>query len=99
MSNHYNLGKAYGMEDNESVLSVKQFESRIEDIIVPDRRYVRMMHSLDEIDKANLFGHVLHAFSWIIEQSDMFKDMVEEILEDYHDAWYDEMQKGGEDGE
>lgn len=97
MSNHYKLGKAYGMEDNESVLSMHKYESRIEDIITYDKRFIDMMKDMEDIDKADLFGKMLHVLNWVIEESELLKDMIEEVLEDYYDDWYESGKEGYEE--
>ena len=97
MSNHYGLGWAYGMEDKEPVLTVHKYESRIEDIITSDKRFLHMMEDMTDVDKADLFGKMLHVLNWVIEESEMMKDMIEEVLDDYYDDWYESGKEGYEE--
>jgi len=96
VSKKYKLAELSGYDSIDPIINADDVEELIYDKVISDKKFITLLAGMSEEEKIALFMEVVRSVEWMLGESELMKDLVEEAL---YESYYNFMAQDGEEGE
>jgi len=89
VSKKYKLAELSGYDSIDPIINADDVEEAIYDKIITDKKYTTMLECLDTNEKIAIFMEVVRSVEWMMGESELMKDLIEEALDEALDRFTD----------
>jgi len=92
VSKKYKLAELSGYDSIDPIINADDVEEAIYEKVITEKKYTTMLEMLEALDtneKIAIFMQVVRSVEWMMGESELMKDLIEEALDEALDRFTD----------